>query len=134
MGYFDDLVPDYTTEIPTSDPGSMETMRRLLFMLKLAINGDICALSDKEGNVVSLSPEFISNFQWTLEEFQALGEGDFFHEDSAPIAYTHKENHLAAPYIARCYKKNETLSYYQVQGLCVEFDGEHWRMLSFVKI
>ena len=132
--YFENLVPDYTTEIPNSDPASLEVMRRLLFMFKLAINGHMVALSDEEGNVVALSSEFLANFQWTLEEFQALGEGEFFHEDSAPIAYIHRENHLAAPYIARCYKKNSSLSYYKVQGLCVEFDGEHWRMLSFVKI
>jgi len=106
----------------------------LLFMFKLAINGHMVALSDGGSNVVALSPEFVSNFGWTLEEFQALEASDFFHADSLPIATVHKTHHLAAPYIARCYKKNGSLSYYQVQGLCVEFDNEHWRMLSFVKI
>ena len=132
MAYFDDLVPDYKTEIPGE--GTVETTRRLLFMFKLAMNGHIVGLFDDEENVIALSPEFLDNFQWTLEEFQALDPSDFFHEDSLPIAQTHKENHLAAPYIARCYKKNDTLSYYVVQGLCVAFDSQHWRMLSFEKI
>ena len=133
MAYFDDLVPDYTMELPASSTESLEAMRRIFYMFKLAINGHMVTLDGDEG-VVAISPEFEDNFQWTLEEFQALEAGEFFHEDSSETAGIHRDNHLAAPYIARCYKKNETLSYYQVQGLCVEFDGEHWRMLSFVKI
>ena len=134
MGYFDDLVPDYTIEVPAASAPSLEAMRRLLYMFKMAVNGHMVAFSDEDGNVISLSPEFLDNFQWTLEEFQALEAGEFFHEDSSEVAGIHKDNHLASPYIARCYKKNETLSYYTIQGLCVEFDDQHWRMLAFEKI
>ena len=134
MGYFDDLVPDYTIEVPPASDESLEAMRRLLFMFKLAMNGHIVLLSDDELNVISLSPEFLDQFDWTLEEFQALEPEDFFHADSLSTALIHQANKLAAPYIARCYKKGGGLSYYKVQGLNVEFDGEGWRMLSFEKI
>ena len=134
MSYFDDLVPDYTKEVPPASAVSMEALRRMLYMFKLAMNGHMVALSDENASVVALSPEFLINFQWTLEEFQALDPSEFFHEDSLPVALIHKNNHLAAPYIARCYKKSGGLSYYIVQGMCVEFDNEHWRMLSFEKI
>jgi hypothetical protein len=134
MAYFDELVPDYTVEVPPSDGASLEAMRRLLFMFKLAINGHIVLLADNNENVVAVSPEFESQFDWTLEEFQALGPEDFFHADSLSVAAIHQANSLAAPYIARCYKKSGGLSYYKIQGLNVSFDGESWRMLSFVKI
>jgi hypothetical protein len=134
MAYFDDLVPDYTMEVPAASAPSLEALRRLLYMFKLAMNGHIVAFSNEAGDVISLSPEFLTNFQWTLEEFQELEAGEFFHEDSSETAGIHKDNHLASPYLARCYKKNGTLSYYVIQGLCVEFDDQHWRMLSFEKI
>ena len=134
MTYFDDLAPDYSVEIPASSTQSLESMRRLLFMFKLAINGHMVVLADETLVVLAISPEFEDNFQWTLEEFQAIEPTEFFHEDSVDIAVTHRTNHLAAPYIARCYKKNGSLSYYTVQGLCIEFDDKHWRMLSFEKI
>jgi len=134
MGYFDDLLPDYTVEVPPSSDESLESMRRLLFMFKLAINGHIVLLADDDENVIAFSPEFESQFDWTLEEFQELDPSEFFHADSLSVAQIHQENDLAAPYIARCYKKGGGLSYYKIQGLCVEFDSEHWRMLSFEKI
>ena len=134
MGYFDDLVPSYTEEIPTATKDSLETMRRLMFMFKLAINGHMVTLDNPATGIAAISPEFEDNFQWTLEEFQNLEPGEFFHEDSSEIAGIHRDNHLAAPYIARCYKKNDALSYYKIQGLCISFDGQHWRMLSFEKI
>ena len=129
MAYFDDLVPDYTMETPPGE--SLETERRLLYMFKLAINGHAVMLNDDEGNVLAISPEFETQFEWTLEEFQALDPADFFHEDSLSTAEAHKTNHLAAPYIARCFNKSDQSAYFKVQGLCVEFDNEHWRMLSF---
>ena len=131
MAYFDDLAPDYTVEIPPSSDTSLESMRRLLYMFKLSMNGDCVSLSDDETNIYAISPEFVAQFGWTLEEFQALTAADFFHEDSLEIAQTHKANHLAGPYIARCFNKAGQSAYFQVQGLCVEFDSEHWRMLSF---
>ena len=134
MAYFDDLIPDYTVELPPSSDASLETMRRLLYMFKLAMNGHMVLLSDNVLNVVAVSPEFESQFDWTLEEFQALEPGDFFHADSLSVAMTHQENSLAAPYIARCYKKGGGLSYYKIQGLSIAFDCQNWRMLSFEKI
>ena len=134
MAYFDDLVPDYTIEIPISDNVSLETMRRLLYMFKLAINGHMVVLADNAQNVIAISPEFEDNFGWTLEEFQGLEMDEFFHEDSLSVAQTHQENSLAAPYIARCYKKGGGLSYYHIQGLNVAFDSQNWRMLSLVKL
>ena len=129
MTYFDDLVPDYKTEIPGE--ATLETSKRLLFMFKLAMNGHMVALSDADGDVSSLSPEFLDNFQWTLEEFQALEPSDFFHEKSLDVALIHSNNDLAAPYQARCYNKVEQSGWFEIQGVCVEFDGQHWRMLSF---
>ena len=131
MAYFDDLVHDYTVEIPAASKPSLEAMRRLLYMFKLAINGGALLLVDDNENVISISPEFETQFGWTLEEFQALQSEDFFHEDSLSIAQTHSDNNLAAPYIARCYNKSGQSGYFQVQGMCVEFDSQHWRMLSF---
>ncbi len=134
MAYFDDLVPDYRVEIPDASDASLEAMRRLLYMFKLAINGKAVALADENGLAISLSPEFIDIFEWTLEEFQALDPSDFFHADSLDVAITHRDNHLAGPYIARCFNKSGQSAYFQIQGLCVEFDGQHWRMLSFEQI
>lgn len=134
MAYFDDLVPDYTEEVPSASAPSLETMRRLLYMFKLAINGKMVALADGDGNAIALSPEFLDIFEWTLEEFQALEPSEFFHADSLPVAETHQSNHLAGPYIARCYNKSGNSAYFTIQGLCVEFDGQHWRMLSFEQI
>jgi PAS domain-containing protein len=131
MAYFDDLVPDYTMEVPAASAPSLEALRRLMYMFKLAVNGVAVSLDSKSEGIVAISPEFEEQFGWTLEEFQALEAGDFFHEDSSEIAAIHRANNLAAPYIARCYNKDEQSAYFQVQGLCVEFDGEHFRMLSF---
>ena len=131
MAYFDDLVPDYTVEVPFASDVGLETMRRLLFMFKLAINGHAVLLADDDENVIAISPEFETQFGWTLAEFQELTSADFFHEDSLPVAAKHQANHLAAPYIARCYNKAGASGYFKVQGLCIEFDGKHWRMLSF---
>ena len=132
MAYFDELVPDYTVEVPPSSEVSKESMRRLLYMFKLAINGHAVLLVDDDDNVIALSPEFTTQFTWTLEEFQEIDiSTEFFHEDSLEIAQTHNNNHLAAPYIARCYNKAGDSGYFHVQGLCVAFDDEHWRMLSF---
>ena len=138
MAYFDDLVPDYTVETANGESNEfverLEALRRLLYMFKLAINGHAVLLADADGNVVAVSPEFETQFGWTLEEFQEVDPADFFHADSLTIANVHKDNHLAAPYIARCKNKAEQSAYFQVQGLCVAFDGQHWRMLSFVLI
>ena len=131
MGYFDDLAPDYTVELPNVSDASLEAIRRLLFMFKLAVNGVAVTLDSESEGIVAISPEFETQFGWTLEEFQALETGDFFHEDSAEIAAVHRANHLAAPYIARCYNKAGQSAYFKVQGLCVAFDDEHLRMLSF---
>ena len=131
MTYFDDLVPDYTVEIPPASATSLEALRRLLFMFKLAVNGVAVSLDSENDGVIAISPEFETQFGWTLAEFQALQPGDFFHADSAEIAGIHRNNNLAAPYIARCYNKAEQSGYFKVQGLCVAFDGDVWRMLSF---
>ena len=131
MTYFDNLVPDYTVEIPTASDASLEALRRLLFMFKLAVNGHAVSLDSENDGIIAISPEFETQFGWTLEEFQALQPGSFFHADSAEIAGIHRDNNLAAPYIARCYNKAQQSAYFKVQGLCVGFDNDVWRMLSF---
>lgn len=131
MGYFDDLVPDYTVEVPPASAASLESMRRLLYMFKLAINGVSVLLADDDGNVIGISPEFETQFGWTLAEFQALEPEDFFHADSLDVALIHREHNLAAPYQARCYNKASQSGWFQIQGVCVEFEANHWRMLSF---
>ena len=131
MAYFDDLAPDYTVEVPPTSTPSLEALRRLLFMFKLAVNGAAVSLDSENEGIVAVSPEFKEQFGWTLAEFQELEAGDFFHEDSVETAAVHRANHLAAPYIARCYNKTGQSAYFKVQGLCVAFDGDHWRMLSF---
>jgi len=131
MGYFDDLVPDYTIEVPAASAPSLESLRRLMYMFKLAVNGVSVTLDSESEGIVAISPEFETQFGWTLEEFQALEAGAFFHEDSTEIAAIHRANNLAAPYIARCYNKDEQSAYFKVQGLCVAFDDDQWRMLSF---
>ena len=131
MGYFEDLAPDYTVEIPPASDASLEALRRLLYMFKLAINGVAVSLDSTNDGIIAISPEFETQFGWTLAEFQALQPGEFFHADSAEIAGIHRDNNLAAPYIARCYNKADQSAYFQVQGLCVAFDDDLWRMLSF---
>ena len=129
--YFDTLVPDYTIEIPEISEKSLETMRRLLFMFKLAINGKAMVLYDAVStDVIAISPEFEDEFGWTLAEFQEVTSEQFFHEDSLPVVLIHGEHELAAPYIARCNHKGGGDELYKVQGLTVEFDDHRWRMLS----
>ncbi len=131
MGYFEDLVPDYTVELPPASGASLEALRRLLYMFKLAVNGVAVSLDSENEGVIAISPEFETQFGWTLAEFQALQPGDFFHADSSETAGIHRDNNLAAPYIARCYNKAVQSAYFKVQGLCVAFDDDLWRMLSF---
>jgi hypothetical protein len=135
MSYWDDLVPDYTIETALGDNGDItmnrETMRRLFFVLKSAINGDCVMLSDETGNVVAISSEFTSLFGWTLAEFQSIEPENFFHEDSLEVATLHKEHHLSSPYIARCYGKTGQSGYFKIQGLCVDFENNHWRLSIF---
>jgi len=131
MAYFDDLAPDYTVEVPNASAASLESLRRLLFMFKMAVNGVAVSLDSENDGVIAISPEFETQFGWTLAEFQALEAGEFFHADSTEIAAIHRANNLAAPYIARCYNKADQSAYFKVQGLCVGFDSDLWRMLSF---
>ncbi len=131
MGYFDDLAPDYTRELPNASDVSLEALRRLLYMFKLAVNGVAVSLDSENEGIIAISPEFETQFGWTLAEFQALQPGSFFHADSAETAGIHRDNNLAAPYIARCYNKASQSAYFKVQGLCVAFDNDLWRMLSF---
>ncbi len=131
MTYFDDLAPDYTVEIPPASAASLEALRRLLYMFKLAVNGTAVSLDSSNEGIIAISPEFETQFGWTLEEFRELDAGEFFHADSTEIAGIHRDNNLAAPYIARCYNEAEQSAYFKVQGLCVAFDDDLWRMLSF---
>lgn len=135
QAYFDDLVPDYTQEIPEVSEKSLETMRRLLFMFKLAVNGHIMVLRDAVSHdVVAISPEFIEKFGWTLAEFKEVQSEIFFVGASWLVAQTHETHELAAPYMAECKKKNGSKDLYAIQGLTVEFDDHRWRMLSFVEV
>ncbi len=131
MGYFDDLVPDYQIEVPPASAASLESLRRMMYMFKLTMNGIAVSLDSEVEGIIAISPEFETQFGWTLAEFQALQPGEFFHADSAEIAGIHRDNNLAAPYIARCYNKADQSAYFKVQGLCVAFDDDLWRMLSF---
>ena len=133
--YFDNLVPDYKQEIPEVSEKSLETMRRLLYMFKLAVNGHAMVLYDAVStDVIAISPEFEEVFGWTLAEFQEVTSEQFFHEDSLPVVLIHGEHELAAPYIARCNTKGGGDDLYRIQGLTVEFDGNRWRMLSLDRI
>ena len=138
MSYFDNLEIDYTVEIANGESNEyvdkIETLRRLMYMFKLAVNGSAVMLTDIDGNVVAISPEFTTVFGWTLEEFQSIYPDDFFHEDSLAIATIHEDNSLSAPYIARCKNKAEQSAYFKIQGLCIAFDSQQWRMTSFVQI
>lgn len=135
QAYFDALVPNYTVEVPAAkDP---ETSKRLLYMFKVAINGKACILcnaSTDPNTAIAISPEFEIKFGYTFEEFAELECADFFHEDSAPVAEVHRNNNLAAPYIARCKHKNESYAYFKIQGLTVIVDDINWRMLYFEQI
>ncbi len=135
QAYFDNLVPDYTVEIPEVSELSTETMRRLLFMFKLAVNGLSMVLYDAVStDVIAISPEFEDVFGWTLAEFQEITSAEFFHEDSLPVVLIHGEHNIAAPYIARCNAKGGANALFKVQGLTVEFDDHRWRMLSLEMI
>jgi len=126
--YFENLKPDYVQEVPTPN----EALRRLLYMFKVAINGKACVLKNSDADTtIAISPEFISEFGWTFEEFAALDPADFFDNESLVIATIHAENKLAAPYMAKCKNKNGDKNWYKVQGLNVEVDGINWRMVVF---
>ena len=131
--YFEELVPDYTVELPVSE--GLESLRRLLFMFKVAINGKACVLINAtEETAIAISPEFESEFGHTFAEFEAMDAEDFFHEDSLTVAETHGDNNLAAPYAAKCKKSDESYAWYTIQGLSVIVDNITWRMLSFESI
>lgn len=133
--YFENLEPDYTMELP--GPETLESLRRMMYMFKVAINGTACVLNNASADPtieIAISPEFESEFGYTFEEFAALEPAGFFHEASLPIAMTHASNNLAAPYIARCKKKAGSYSWYTVEAFTVVLDDINWRMLSFVKI
>jgi PAS domain-containing protein len=129
MAYLDDLTPDYQVEIPIEN---LETMRRLLYMYKKAIDNLPLAMFDHTANeAIAISSEFEDLFGWTLEEFQALPMDEFWHEDSYEIAETNRQHSLSAPFMARCYGKSGQNAYFKVDALNMAFDGEQWRMYSF---
>lgn len=133
MGYFDDLEPTYTEELP--GPEGLEASRRLMYILKLTLNGGAVILKNETADaVVAISPEFTTEFGYNLAETQALEIEDFFHANSQAIAATHKTNNLAAPYNARCKKKDESYSWYTVLGLSFILDDIIWRTLEFTAL
>jgi PAS domain-containing protein len=129
MGYFEELTPNYQEEIPVEN---LETMRRLLYMYKQAIDNLPLALFDHAANTcTAISSEFEDLFGWTLAEFQAITMDQFWHEDSYEIAETNREYDLSAPFMARCKSKSGQDAYFKVEALNVEFDKKQWRMYSF---
>lgn len=130
VDYFDALSLDETVEVP--EETSLETRRRLLYALKCALNGGAMTLREAEGDeVVSVSPEFTTEFGYSLEEFQALDMEDFFVGDSYDVAMSHGEDNLAASYVARCKKSNDVEAWYVVQGLTFFMDNLYWRVLTY---
>lgn len=135
--YFDELVPDYTVEIAES-PINLEGTRRLLYMLKRALNGVAVMLYDNTNvvstEIVAISPEFTTLFGYDLEEIQALGATNFFHPNDWFIAELHGDNNLCGYYSSRCKKSNDAYLQCYVQAASLSLDDFTWRILTFEQI
>ncbi len=131
--YFEELEPDYTIELP--GPEGLEAIRRLMYVLKLTINGSCVVLKNvTTDEVVAISPEFETEFGYTLAEIKVLDEEDFYHANSLDMATTHAANNLAAPYNASCKNSSAAYNWYEVLGLSLIVDDIIWRVLSFTAL
>jgi len=137
QNYFDGLEPDYTIEIAQA-PSNLEGPRRLLYMLKHALNGIAMMLYDNTNvtstEIVSISPEFTTLFGYDLEEIQSLGADNFFHPNDWFIAELHGDNNLCGYYSSRCKRSNETYIQCYVQAASLSLDDFTWRVLTFEQI
>ena len=126
MTYFDDLVIDRTKELPSVDG---EGARRLMYMLKHAINGGAMVLVDG-GEVVSASSELTDLLGYTTGDLQGDWQSIFHPEDWENVVLPHEQNNLAAPYGARIKKKDkENFKWYAVEGLTVVLENRKFRCL-----
>ena len=132
MSFFDTLEIDRTIEQPRVEG---EGAKRLLYMLKHAINGSPMALIDKsldEGERwASVSPEWSDLLGYTVEDLNA-DDQSLFHPDDLAIVIQHGENDLAATYCVRIKKKGAgdgegAYKLHSIDGMTVMLDGAHFR-------
>jgi len=137
MSYFDDLVIDVTKEKPIVS-GDVEAAKRLLYLLKAALNGKAMALSDKSeavgSRVVCVSPEWISLLGWTVEDLNADAD-QIWHPDDLAMIHEIGANDLAGPYSARMVKKGSSnFKWYRIEGLSLVMDDRHFRCWTVERV
>jgi len=129
MSFFDTLELDRTIERPVVEG---EGAKRLLYMLKHAINGSAMALMDTSLECwVSVSPEWVDLLGYTVEDLNT-DDQDLFHPDDLDIVLQHGDNDLAATYCVRIKKKGAgggTGAYklHVIDGMTVLLDGSSFR-------
>ena len=132
MSYFDELVIDVKQEKPPI-MGDVEAAKRLLYLLKAAMNGKAMALSDKSepvsSRVVCVSPEWIDMLGWTVEDLND-DSGRIWHPDDLEMIIEIGKNDLAGPYSARMVEKGQdyhSAKWYRIEGLTTMMDDRHFR-------
>ena len=132
MSFFDTLEIDRRIETPVVEG---EGAKRLLYMLKHAINGSAMALADKampEGQRwVSVSPEWIDLLGYSTDDLNA-DDQSMFHPDDLDMVIQHGENDLAATYGARIKPKGTgggagAYKLHSIDGMTVLLDGARFR-------
>ena len=128
MSFFETLEIDRRLETPTVEG---EGAKRLLYMLKHAINGSAMALTDKAMPVgqrwVSVSPEWIGLLGYSTDDMNA-DDQSLFHPDDLGIVIQHEQNDLAATYGARIKKKgSDNYKLHSIDGMTVLLDGACFR-------
>ena len=132
MSYFDDLVIDIKQEKPRVD-GDVEAPKRLLYLLKAALNGSAMVLSDKSepasSRVVCVSPEWLDLLGWTAQDLNDDPD-QLFHPDDLEMIAVIGANDLAGPYSARMVEKGQdyhSAKWYMIEGLSLLIDDRHFR-------
>lgn len=130
MSYFDELEVDVKQEKPII-AGDVEAARRMLYLLKAALNGKAMALADKSASAVcvAVSPEWIELLGWTAEDLNDDPD-QMWHPDDLEMIREIGENDLAGPYSARMIIKGQdhhAAKWYRLEGLSFMLDDRLFR-------
>lgn len=130
MAYFDELEIDIKQEKPII-AGDVEAARRLLYLIKAALNGKAMALADKNAVAVcvAVSPEWIALLGWTAEDLNDDPD-QMWHPDDLEMIREIGSNDLAGPYSARMIVKGQdyhSAKWYRLEGLSFMMDDHLFR-------
>jgi len=125
VSYFDELEIDVKQEKPII-AGDVEAARRLLYLLKAALNGKAMALADKNATAVcvAVSPEWVTLLGWTAADLNDDPD-QMWHPDDLEMIREIGSNDLAGPYSARMIVKGQdyhSAKWYRLEGLSFAMD------------